>query len=430
MRRVSNETIFALSSGRPPAAVAVIRSSGPQAFAAVEAIAGRLPKARRPTLMTLRAPSDDRVIDEALVLRFDGPASATGENIIEYQCHGGRAVVEALLAALGSLPGMRLAEPGEFTRRAFANGRIDLTEAEGLADLLEAETESQRRAALMMAEGGLRRQIEAWRQRLVELSARAEAAIDYVGDEDETAADEEALAGEARRLADELSEWLARPRAEPLKEGVRVVVAGPPNAGKSSLVNALAESEKAIVTDIAGTTRDAIEVPLAIAGVPITLIDTAGLRESEDRVEAIGVGRAHGQMQRADIVLWLGGPGDAPVHRRLIKVHAQADRTERAAIPAGLLAVSAVTGQGLSDLARVIVEQARHLLPADGDLALNRRQAAEMEDAARTLYHAGPQLVTTAEALRLARAAFDRLSGRAGVEDMLDALFGRFCLGK
>jgi tRNA modification GTPase len=427
---VSNETIFALSSGRPPAAVAVIRSSGPEAFAAAEAIAGRLPKARRPTLMTLRAPSTGVVIDEALVLRFDGPASATGENVVEYQCHGGRAVVEALLAALGSLPGMRLAEPGEFTRRAFANGRIDLTEAEGLADLLEAETESQRRAALMMAEGGLRKQIDAWRQRLVELSARAEAAIDYVGDEDETAADEEALAGEARALGDEFGEWLARPRAEPLKEGVRVVIAGPPNAGKSSLVNALAESEKAIVTDIAGTTRDAIEVPLAIAGVPITLIDTAGLRESRDKVEAIGVGRARGQMQRGDIILWLGEPADAPDHRRLIAVHAQADRAERETVPAGSVAVSAVTGQGLSDLANVIVEAARGLLPAEGELALNRRQAAEMEDASRALYHAGPELVTTAEALRLARAAFDRLSGRAGVEDMLDALFGRFCLGK
>ena len=429
MAVTADDTIFALSSGRPPAAVAVVRSSGRQAFAAAEALAGKLPAVRRAVLKTLRAPSGGEVIDDALVLRFDGPASATGEDVVEYQCHGGRAVVDALLAALGSLPGMRLAEPGEFTRRAFANGRIDLTEAEGLADLLEAETESQRRAALLMAEGGLRRQIEAWGQRLVELSARAEAAIDYVGDEDETAADEAALVGQAQALAGELRAWLERPRAEPLKEGVRVVVAGPPNAGKSSLVNALAETDKAIVTDIAGTTRDAIEVPLAIDGVPILLIDTAGLRTSEDLVEAIGVTRAEDHIQRADLILWLGEPGQAPAHPRLVRIHAQADH--RGEAPEGSLAVSAVTGLGQSELSRRIVEETRDLLPGEGKVALNRRQAAELGDARRALIEAdGTDIVRTAEALRMARSAFDRLSGRAGVEDMLDALFGRFCLGK
>ncbi len=424
------DTIFALSSGRPPAAVAVIRSSGPHAFAAAEALMGRLPPARQPVLATLRAPSSGVVIDQALVLRFDGPASATGENVVEYQCHGGRAVIDALLAALVGLPGMRLAQPGEFTRRAFTNGQIDLTEAEGLADLLEAETESQRRAALLLAEGGLRRQAEAWRKRLVDLSARAEAAIDYVGDEHETAADEDALAAEARALADELAAWLGRPRAEPLKAGVRVVVAGPPNAGKSSLVNALAESEKAIVTDIAGTTRDAIEVPMAIDGVPILLIDTAGLRASEDRVEIIGISRAENQIQQADLLLWLGEPENAPVHPGLVPIHAKADRADRGAAPNGSLAVSVVTGQGLAELATAIATAARDLLPVEGEVALNRRQAAAMADAAHSLQDAGPDLVMTAEALRLARSAFDRLSGRAGVEEMLDALFGRFCLGK
>lgn len=422
------DTIFALSSGRPPAAVAIVRTSGPQAFAVAEALAGRLPAARRAVLMTLRAPSGGGVIDRALVLRFDGPASATGEDVVEYQCHGGRAVVDALLDAMTSLPGLRLAEPGEFARRALANGRIDLTEAEGLADLLEAETESQRRTALLMAEGGLKRRIEDWRQRLVELSARAEAAIDYVGDENETAADEFALADQSRALAAEFGDWLARPRAEPLKEGVRVVAAGPPNAGKSSLVNALADSDRAIVTDIAGTTRDSIEVPLSLDGVPVVLVDTAGLRDSEDVVEAIGVARAEGQIARADILLWLGAPDDAPAHPRLIRLHAQADRREAA--PDGLLAVSALTGEGLGELAGRIVAQARVLLPAEGELALNRRQAREMEEARAALAEAGGDLVRTAEALRLARAAFDRLSGRAGVEDMLDALFGRFCLGK
>jgi len=425
------DTIFALSSGRPPAAVAVIRSSGPQAFAACEAIAGTLPPSRIPVLRELRDPASSEVIDQALVLRFDAPKSATGEDVVEYQCHGSRAVIDALLGAMTSLPGMRMAEPGEFTRRAFANGRIDLTEAEGLADLLEAETESQRRAALLMAEGGLRKQIAAWRQQLVELSARAEAAIDYVGDEDETLADEQALASEAQALADELGQWLQRPRAEPLKEGIRVVVAGPPNAGKSSLVNALAESERAIVTDIPGTTRDAIEVPLSLDGVPILLIDTAGLRESDDLVEAIGVNRAESQMKRADLILWLGERGEALGHEQVIRVHAQADRPDRAAVPAGSLAVSAVSGLGLGDLARRIVEEARRLLPAEGELALNRRQAHELGQARAALVDAAhTDLVRTAEALRAARSAFDRLSGRAGVEDMLDALFGRFCLGK
>lgn len=425
------DTIFALSSGRPPAAVAVIRSSGPHAFAAAKAIAGRLPPPRRPVLMTLRMPDGGGVIDEALVLRFDSPASATGEDIVEYQCHGGRAVVDALLSALAAQAGMRLADPGEFTRRAFVHGRIDLTEVEGLADLLAAETESQRRAALLTAEGGLRRQVEAWRQRLVDLSARAEAAIDYVGDEQETATDEAVLAGEAQTLAGELRDWLARPRAEPLKEGVRVVVAGPPNAGKSSLVNALAQGDKAIVTAIPGTTRDSIEVPLSLDGTPILLVDTAGLRDSADIVEAIGVTRAQGEVGRADILLWLGSPAEAPVHARRVLVHARADLAERGETPDGSLAVSAVTGLGLDTLARRILAESASLLPIDGEVALNRRQAAALDAARQGLEEAdGVDLVRLAEGLRAARSAFDRISGRAGVEDLLDALFGRFCLGK
>ncbi len=426
---MSGDTIFALSSGRPPVAVAVIRSSGPQAIAAGLALAGALPEPRRAALRELRDPASGALIDRALVLRFDGPASATGEDVVEYQCHGGRAVIEAVLAALAGQPGLRAAEPGEFTRRAFANGRIDLTEAEGLADLLEAETESQRRAALLMAEGGLKAQVEGWRRRLVDLSARAEAAIDYVGDEDDVLADEAVLAAAAKALAAELGEWLARPRAEPLKEGVRVVVAGPPNAGKSSLVNALAGADKAIVTDIPGTTRDSIEVPLSLDGLPLLLVDTAGLRASDDVVEAIGVARAEGQLGRADLVLWLGEPETAPAHPRLLRIHAQCDR--RGPGPEGSLAVSAWSGEGLDALARRIVAEARQVLPAEGDIALNRRQAQELSEACAALGDADANdIVRTAEALRLARSAFDRLSGRAGVENMLDALFGRFCLGK
>jgi tRNA modification GTPase len=423
-------TIFALSSGRPPAAVAVVRTSGPRAHDAARLLT-RLPPPRHAALRTVREPSGGGIIDQALVLRFDAPQSATGENVVEYQCHGGRAVVDALLAALGSIEGLREAEPGEFTRRAFANGRIDLTEAEGLADLLEAETEAQRRAALALASGGLRRQIELWQARLVELSARAEAAIDYV-DEDEVAGGDERLWTDARDLADELSAWLARPRIEPLRDGIRVVVAGPTNAGKSSLVNAIAESERAIVTEIPGTTRDTIEVPLAIGGVPCVLVDTAGLRDTEDHVERIGIDRARGEFASADILLWLGQADGAPEHDRLILVHSKADRPERAAAPAGSIGVSAVTRAGLDALIARIAELSRTLLPGEDALALNRRQATALAEVEKDLREASatPDIVLVADHLRSARNGLDRLTGRAGVEDMLDALFGRFCLGK
>lgn len=424
----AGDTIFALSSGRPPAAVAIIRTSGPRAFAAAGALCGQLPPVRVASLRTLRDPDGGEEIDQALVLRFDAPASATGENIIEYQCHGGRAVVERLLGALSRIDGMRAAEPGEFTRRAFASGRIDLTEAEGLADLIEAETESQRKAALAMAEGGLRKRIEDWRERLLDLSARAEAAIDYVGDEDETATELGPLADGAALIAQEIAAALALPRAEPLKEGIRVVVAGPPNAGKSSLVNALCNDERAIVTDVAGTTRDVIEVPIAIRGIPFVLVDTAGLRASDDPVENIGIARAEAEAARADILLWLGEPADAPDHPALLVIHSKADLGSPS--DAEGLAVSAVTGAGLDKLVDELVEKAGNILPGEGSLALNRRQAGHLDDALRALRETGEDLVILAAHLRSALAAFDRLSGRSGIEDMLDRLFGRFCLGK
>jgi tRNA modification GTPase len=382
-------------------------------------------------MAAVRALSNEagEVLDQALVLRFDGPASSTGEDLVEFHCHGGRAVVNAVLEALGGLDGLRPAEPGEFTRRAFENGRIDLTEAEGLADLIEAETESQRRSALAMAEGGLRKQIEAWQARLLDLSARAEVAIDYV-DEDSPGPDPEQ--SDCAALAMELRSWLEHPRAEPLKEGVRVVIAGPPNSGKSSLLNAIVGSERAIVTDMPGTTRDHIDVPLSIAGVPLRLTDTAGLRDSDEPIERIGVERAQALVDGADVLLWLGHPDDAPGQERLIRVHSKCDLEERTHVPDGSIGVSAVTGAGLAELAGQIVEEARQLLPVEGRIALNARQVTAMTEAAIALEAAcaTDDIVLAAESLRLARGAFNRLTGRAGVEDLLDALFGRFCLGK
>ena len=424
------DTIFALSSGRPPAAISVIRISGPQAQAAARGIAGSLPpEPRTAAVRELRNPASRELLDEALVLRFDSPASSTGEDVVEFQCHGGRAVVDAVLAALSQVEGLRPAQPGEFTRRSFENGRIDLTEAEGLADLIEAETESQRKAALALAEGGLRKQTAVWQERVLNLAARAERSIDY--DEDDEIVDP-SLLRDCAALATELRDWLQRPRAEPLKDGVRVVVAGPPNTGKSSLINAIAGEERAIVTAVPGTTRDHIEVPLSLGGVPVRLTDTAGLRETEDEVEAIGVERAERLVEAADILVWLGAPGDSPGHSRTVLVHPKSDLPDRGTAPIGSLAISSATGEGLPSLLKEIERLARAVLPGEDAVALNRRQAQRLAEAADALAGAAGarDLVLVAEHLRLARVAFDRLTGRAGVEDVLDALFGRFCLGK
>ena len=424
------DTIFALSSGRPPAAISVIRVSGPAAHAAGAAICGELPRARHAAVRDLRGP-DGGLLDSALVLRFDAPASSTGEKVVEFQCHGGRAVVDALLGALRAIEGLRPAEPGEFTRRAFANGRIDLTEAEGLADLIEAETESQRRAALALADGGLRRQIEAWQARVLALSARAEQAIDYVGEDGFESGEE--LSRDCGALALDLAQWLERPRIEPLKDGLRVVVAGPPNAGKSSLINAIVGVDRVIVTDVPGTTRDHVDVPLALGGVPLLLTDTAGLRETADRVEAIGVERARALTESADILLWLGEPARSPAHACRVLVHGKADLPERADVPPGSFAVSAVTGQGLPELLDHLRDQARAMLPGEDAISLNRRQAGHLAAARDALAGAAShasEVVLIAEDLRSARHALDRVTGRAGVEDLLDALFSRFCLGK
>jgi tRNA modification GTPase len=423
-RSALTDTIYALSSGAPPAGVAIIRISGPKADEALAALGGRLPEPRVATFRKLRV--DGEPLDNAVILRFPGPDSATGEDIAELHLHGGRAVIARALAALGRMEGLREAEPGEFTRRSFENGRLDLAEAEGLGDLLMAETEGQRRAALALMGGRLSRQVAAWQDRLLALAAEVEAALDF-SDEDDVAPLAPDFPERLGALRGELAAWLARPTAERLKDGVRVVIAGPPNAGKSSLLNALVGREAAITSEIPGTTRDLVEASVAIGGVPFLLVDTAGLRESDDAIEAIGVARAEASVAAADIVLWLGTPVDAPPGA--VRVHTKSDL---APAPDGPdLSTSAKTGEGLDALVRLLVVRSGQLLPAQGEVALNARHRAAIEEAVEALAGARSEdLLIAAESLRHARAALDRVTGKAGVEDMLDALFGRFCIGK
>lgn len=427
-----DDTIFALSSGQPPAAIAVVRISGPDAGAALGALAGRMPAPRRGTLSILRDPADATPLDRALLLWFPGPATATGEDLAELHLHGGRSVVAAVLAALARLPKLRPAEAGEFTRRAFENGRIDLAEAEGLADLLAAETEAQRRNALAMASGELSRAGERWRRDLLAVSARLEAILDF-SDEDDVADDDGGAQAAGRRIAGEIEQRLARPPAERLRDGVRVVLAGPPNAGKSTLLNALVGRDAAITAPTAGTTRDLIEAPVAIGGTAFVMIDTAGLRDGKEEIERIGVERARAALAAADIILWLGDPELCPDRARSIIVHARRDLPGREQVPPEAeVAISAATGTGLDALIGLLRDRASRLMPVEGELALNKRQRdalAETAAALRLSEGTGDPLLI-AEANRLARAALDRLTGRAGVEDMLDALFGAFCIGK
>lgn len=424
-----NDTIFALSSGSPPAAIAVMRVSGPHAGDALVTLSGKLPEARRASYRALRV-THGTVLDHALVLWFPGPNTATGEDLVELHLHGGRAVVAAVEAALSDLPGLRPATPGEFTRRAFANGRIDLSEAEGLADLLSAETELQRRSAIAMAGGAFSTQIDNWRDRVLTASAAMEAILDF-GDEDDVSDLPPDFTTKLQDIVEEVSAWLSRPRAETLRDGFRVVLAGPPNAGKSTLFNALVEDEAAITAPLAGTTRDVLTRAVAISGVPFVFADTAGLRDdTSDEIEAIGIGRARTALERADLVLWLGDENQGP--EGAWEINAQVDRDSTIPKMSPRHRISAVTGQGLDDLRRDLVGLARLAMPKPGEAALNARQHSLLGDAEMSLRAAmmetDPLLV--AECLRRVRVSFDTLIGRATTEDMLDALFGRFCIGK
>jgi tRNA modification GTPase len=427
------DTIFALSSGAPPAAIAIIRISGPAAFDAVRTLADRVPVPRRASLAKLRHPANGEVLDSALVLTFPGPDSASGEDLAELHLHGGRAIVRAVETVLSSLPNLRRAEPGEFTRRAFLNGRIDLNEAEGLADLLSAETEWQRRAAGAMMGGAFSAAVEVWRQEVLRLSAMAEAELDFSDEGDVDTQDNIKISNGCIELHDAILALLVAPAAEKLRDGLRVVLGGPPNSGKSTLLNTLVARDAAIVSDIAGTTRDMIEVPIALEGIPFVFTDTAGLRETTvDVIEAIGIDRTRAAMATADMILWLGNEGEGPDHPQIIEVEPKCDEPVHVAKGSTAFRVSALSGEGMDALVSHIIGAAKNLLPPPNQFAINQRQRALLAECASALIDASSSKdwLIVAEYLRQARLSLDALTGRAHTEDMLDMLFGRFCVGK
>ena len=429
----SADTIFALSSGAPPAAIAIMRISGPAAFDILRGLSGRVPSARRASVCSLCSPETQEILDQALVLVFPGPDTATGEDLVELHLHGGRAVVRAVENAIGSFPGARRAEAGEFTRRAFVSGRMDLNEAEGLADLLAAETEWQRRAAAKMFGGAFSIAIEEYRQEVLRLSALTEAELDFSDESDVDAQNNNDITYGCAELRQKISQLLASPPAEKLKDGLRVVLAGPPNSGKSTLLNALVGREAAIVSDIAGTTRDMIEVPVAVEAVALVFTDTAGLRDdSADVIERIGIDRSHAAMAQADILLWLGAEGEGPSHANLIEIAAKCDIMGKGERSADAITVSAQTGAGIAELLHIVAARAKTLLPPPDQFAINARQRTYLEDAAIALSACGDSAdwLIIAENLRQARLALDALTGRAHTEDLLDNIFGKFCVGK
>jgi tRNA modification GTPase len=453
----SRATIFALSSGRPPAAIAVVRVSGAQAGAALKALIGRVPEPRQAVLARVRDPASGEIIDEGLALWFPAPHSETGEDVAELQLHGGQAVVAGVLGALGKIEGCRMAEPGEFTRRAFENGKLDLTEVEGLADLIAAETEAQRRQAFRQLKGLIGDRAEAWRRRLIEALALVEARIDFSDEADVP----ENLIGPAlhaaQQLGDEIAACLADSgRGERLREGLVVAIAGPPNAGKSTLLNRLARREAAIVSPYPGTTRDVIEVHLDLTGYPVTLLDTAGIRDSDDPVEQEGVRRAHKRAAMADLVLWVtdasaaddtaqnssAGLSHAVVWslRNKIDVISEAARIRtESGVKDGVsrsFTMSAVTGWGTDAIVAALTAYAANYFAATESAVVTRarhRRALEETLAALERAHRegndGREEVI-AEELRSAATTLGRLTGRVDVEDILDAIFRDFCIGK
>jgi tRNA modification GTPase len=433
------DTIYALGTAPGRAGIAVVRLSGPLARGALAAVAGRGTPPRQAVLARLRDAAGD-TIDRGLALFFPGPASVTGEDIAEFHLHGSRAVIAALFETLERL-GLRAAEPGEFTRRAFLNGKLDLAAAEGLADLVAAETAAQRRQALRQLAGELGRLTEDWRMRLIDAEARLEAAIDFP-DEDLPPGLWERARAEAQTLGREIAAHLADDRrGERLREGVAVAILGPPNAGKSSLLNALARRDVAIISESAGTTRDVIEVALDLEGYPVLLADTAGLRASEDAVEEEGVRRARARAASADLKLVLYDatrPEELDALGLLVDANAILIANKIDLLPAQAtnpqgLPLSVRTGAGMEPLlSRIAAEVASRLTAGAAPLVTRQRHRTALADCAAALARFQearlPELA--AEDLRAAAAALGRITGRVGVEDILDRLFSEFCIGK
>jgi tRNA modification GTPase len=428
-------TIFALSSGAGRAGIAVIRLSGPRVRDVVAAMAAPLPAARKASVRWLKRASDGAPLDQALVLWLPGPGSFTGEDCAEFHVHGGRAVVAGVLAALASFEGLRLAEPGEFTRRAFEHGRLDLTAAEGLADLIDAETEAQRTQALRQMGGGLAEAAERWRADIVTAMGLVEAAIDFSdeGDVSERAVSQARaiIAGLQGQLEAALADGR---RGEILRDGFRVVIAGPPNAGKSSLLNALARRDVAIVSDEPGTTRDVVEVRLDVGGVPVLVMDTAGIRDAPGKVEREGVRRSLARAQDADLVLWVvdGSGGHVALPGAFAKVVNKADLIAEGGARDSLR-IAALTGAGLDALLALIGDRAG-AGSREPALITQVRHRALIEAAAGACrqFLDGEQSESElrAEDLRQAAHALGKLTGRVDVEEVLGEIFGRFCIGK
>ena len=437
-----NDTIFAPASGVGRAAISVLRISGANCSAALAAIApGAEFPDRRATLVPLTSPRSGGPLDRALITRFHAPRSFTGEEMAEVGVTGGRAVTAAVVKALAAIPGLRLAEPGEFAWRAFVNGKIDLSEVEGLADLVEAETEAQRRQAQRIAGGALSRECEAIRASLLDAMAAVEAQIDFSDVEDADGLTLEAVKQAARAAIGRIERALTTAgAAERLREGFAVVIAGPPNVGKSTLMNALAGRDVAITSPIPGTTRDLIEVFLDLNGYPVTLVDTAGIRDGADPIEQEGVARARRRAARADLTLWLddGSGGPPPgVGSAVLSVRTKIDLLppRAPALATAKFAISAKTGTGVDRLLDALADLAEERMSSqEPALLIVERHRRAFEDArgalAATLGPDAAEWELIAEDLRRAAAAMDRVVGRIGAEDVLGEIFARLCVGK